>query len=163
MNNGLASGSGGTYPPNDFLGQGGFQQPPPPPQQNYLNGYGGSQWGGNAAPNMHGHSSQMGPPIHEQQAFNNNVGWQNGLTPGQSNGGMQHNHNMGMMGGGGGAMNTYGLPQQFYQDAMNLSKPVETTDEPTLNRALLAARQRGITYKEALNSLHGVRICFISL
>lgn len=48
------------------------------------------------------------------------------------------------------------IPQQIIQEAYALSVPVTASDEPTLVSKLLSARKRGESYKEALNSLHGV-------
>lgn len=46
--------------------------------------------------------------------------------------------------------------QQILHDAFAMSVPVKTADEAILVQALLASRKKGETYKEALNSLHGV-------
>lgn len=48
------------------------------------------------------------------------------------------------------------IPQQVLHDALAMSAPVGAADEPILIQALLGSRPRGETYKDALNSLHGV-------
>lgn len=172
MSNNLASTS--SYPThglpaNDFAAP-GF--PAQPTQQNYINGYPShhpQQWGvAGANHNGHGHQNhQMGPPMHEQQ-HGFNMGWRDtSVPPAGPMGGMnQHGSVMGHIGMGSGLNSApYGFPPQVYQEAMNLSKPVEQGDETMLIRTLVAAQQGhlngqhrgGITHKEALNSLHGVR------
>lgn len=49
------------------------------------------------------------------------------------------------------------LPQQILQEAYAMSTPMKSTDEPTLLKKLVAATQRQESFKDALNSLHGVR------
>ncbi|KAJ3560468.1 hypothetical protein NP233_g10820 [Leucocoprinus birnbaumii] len=46
--------------------------------------------------------------------------------------------------------------QQIFQDALAMSQPVEAADEPLLVQVLLSAKKRRESYKDALNSLHGV-------
>lgn len=58
---------------------------------------------------------------------------------------------------GMGPFNMPFLPPQVLQDAFAMSAPVEAADEMTLVTTLLSSRKRGETYKDALNSLHGVR------
>lgn len=53
------------------------------------------------------------------------------------------------------------LPQQLIQEAYSMSVPVEASDEPTLLSKLLDSRRRSESYKDALNSLHGVFIYLI--
>ncbi|KAF8634397.1 hypothetical protein AX15_000852 [Amanita polypyramis BW_CC] len=53
------------------------------------------------------------------------------------------------------AMNLPFIPQQVIHDALTMSAPVEAADEPTLVQAILSSRNKGETYKDALNSLHG--------
>jgi len=53
------------------------------------------------------------------------------------------------------------LPQQLIQEAYAMSVPVEASDEPTLLSKLLDSRRSSESYKDALNSLHGVFICFV--
>jgi hypothetical protein len=48
------------------------------------------------------------------------------------------------------------IPQQVLQEAYALSVAVNASDEPTLVSKLLSSRKRGVSYKEALNSLHAV-------
>ena len=48
------------------------------------------------------------------------------------------------------------IPQQVIQEAYALSVAVSASDEPTLVSKLLSSRKRGVSYKEALNSLHAV-------
>jgi hypothetical protein len=48
------------------------------------------------------------------------------------------------------------IPQQVLQDAYALSVAVNASDEPTLVSKLLSSRKKGVSYKEALNSLHAV-------
>ena len=52
------------------------------------------------------------------------------------------------------------LPHQVLQDAFALSAPVEAADESSLVKTLLSSKRKGETYKEALNSLHGVSLYF---
>lgn len=52
-------------------------------------------------------------------------------------------------------MNFPFIPQQVIHDALTLSTPVEAADEPVLVQAILTSRNKGETYKDALNSLHG--------
>jgi hypothetical protein len=48
------------------------------------------------------------------------------------------------------------LQQQLFQDALAMSQPVEAADEPLIVQALLSAKKKKESYKEALNNLHGV-------
>ena len=48
------------------------------------------------------------------------------------------------------------IPQQVIQEAYALSVAVSASDEPTLVSKLLSSRKSGVSYKEALNSLHAV-------
>ena len=48
------------------------------------------------------------------------------------------------------------IPQQVIQEAYALSVAVSASDEPTLVSKLLSSRKNGVSYKEALNSLHAV-------
>ena len=52
------------------------------------------------------------------------------------------------------------IPQQVLQEAYALSVAVSASDEPTLVSKLLSSRKRGVSYKEALNSLHAVLYYF---
>lgn len=52
------------------------------------------------------------------------------------------------------------IPQQVLQEAYALSVAVSASDEPTLVSKLLSCRKRGVSYKEALNSLHAVLFSF---
>ncbi|KAK2461645.1 hypothetical protein APHAL10511_006108 [Amanita phalloides] len=52
-------------------------------------------------------------------------------------------------------MNFPFIPQQVIHDALAMSAPVEPADEPILVQAILSSRNKGETYKDALNSLHG--------
>lgn len=56
------------------------------------------------------------------------------------------------------ALNMSFLPQQLLHDAYAMSVPVGATDEPLLLTTLLNSRKKNESYKDALNSLHGVRI-----
>lgn len=47
--------------------------------------------------------------------------------------------------------------QQILQEAYAMSAPVEAADEPFLLTKLLDASRRGESYKDSLNSMHGVR------
>jgi len=49
------------------------------------------------------------------------------------------------------------FPQQIMQEAFSMSSPVEAEDEPMLLNRLLTYARRKESYKDALNSLHGVR------
>lgn len=53
--------------------------------------------------------------------------------------------------------------QQLFQDALAMSQPVEAADEPLLVQTLLSAKKKKESYKEALNTLHGVSTTFQSL
>jgi len=68
---------------------------------------------------------------------------------------MQHNPYPNAM-QGMNPMNFPFIPQQVIHDALAMSAPVEAADEPTLVQAILSSRNKGETYKDALNSLHGV-------
>lgn len=48
------------------------------------------------------------------------------------------------------------ISQQIIQDAFAMSAPVEAADEKILLQALLDSRSKKESYKDALNSLHGV-------
>lgn len=61
------------------------------------------------------------------------------------------------------AFNMSFLPQQILQDAYAMSTPVEAADEPFLLTKLLASRRKGESYKDALNSIHGVLDSFSCL
>lgn len=54
------------------------------------------------------------------------------------------------------AFNMPFLPQQIIQEAYAMSVPVEGSDEPILLTKLLTAARQKESYKDALNSLHGV-------
>ena len=69
---------------------------------------------------------------------------------------MQHNPYPNVM-QGMNPMNFPFIPQQVIHDALAMSAPVEAADEPTLVQAILSSRNKGETYKDALNGLHGVR------
>jgi hypothetical protein len=77
---------------------------------------------------------------------------------------MQHSQYPNVM-QGMNPMNFPFIPQQVIHDALAMSAPVEAADEPTLVQAILSSRNKGETYKDALNSLHGVRgaLCSIDL
>lgn len=49
------------------------------------------------------------------------------------------------------------LPQSILQEAYAMSAPVEAADEPFLLSKLLASSRKSESYKDSLNSLHGVR------
>jgi hypothetical protein len=55
-----------------------------------------------------------------------------------------------------GALNMPFISQQIIQDAFAMSAPVQAADEKILLQALLDSRTKKETYKDALNSLHGV-------
>lgn len=55
------------------------------------------------------------------------------------------------------ALNMSFLPQQLLHDAYAMSVPVGAADEPLLLTTLLNSRKKNESYKDALNSLHGVR------
>ncbi|KAF8745117.1 hypothetical protein AX14_010581 [Amanita brunnescens Koide BX004] len=67
---------------------------------------------------------------------------------------MQHSQYPNVM-QGMNPMNFPFIPQQVIHDALAMSAPVEAADEPTLVQAILSSRNKGETYKDALNSLHG--------
>ena len=69
---------------------------------------------------------------------------------------MQQNSYPGTTMQGMNTMNFPFIPPQVIHDALTLSAPVEAADEPNLVQAILASCNRGETYKDALNSLHGV-------
>ena len=48
------------------------------------------------------------------------------------------------------------LSPQVIQDSYAPNVPVSASDEPTLVSKLLSSRKKGVSYKEALNSLHAV-------
>ncbi len=48
------------------------------------------------------------------------------------------------------------LPQQVLHDAVANSAPVQKSDEDLLYRALISWHTKNGSYKDALNSLHGV-------
>lgn len=75
---------------------------------------------------------------------------------------MQHNPYPNVM-QGMNPMNFPFIPQQVIHDALAMSAPVEAADEPTIVQAILSSRNKGETCKDALNSLHGVRIALCSV
>ena len=57
------------------------------------------------------------------------------------------------------------LPAQFLQDAVRLSAPVgsSTNDDELLAKALHDTKKNGLTYRRAIENLHGVRTAFLPL
>jgi hypothetical protein len=81
----------------------------------------------------------------------NQMPWGNQMPPAQNIPlGMPNMANMGF--------NMPFFQQQILQEAYAMSAPVEAADEPFLLTKLLDASRRGESYKDSLNSMHGVRL-----
>ncbi|KAJ2919310.1 hypothetical protein MD484_g1151, partial [Candolleomyces efflorescens] len=100
-------------------------------------------------------------PISQQNSWNQSMGM-NAQPVGQMDGGhlghQQQWMNQSFQNGIPPGMNTLGLPylpQNVLQDALALSVPVESADEPLLVQQIMNGLIRGESYKEILNSLHG--------
>ncbi|RXW19522.1 hypothetical protein EST38_g6325 [Candolleomyces aberdarensis] len=100
-------------------------------------------------------------PISQQNSWNQSMAM-NTQSLGQMDGGQlapqQQWMNQSFQNGIPAGMNNLGLsylPQNVLQDALALSVPVESADEPLLVQQIMNGLPRGETYKEILNSLHG--------
>ena len=122
------------HPPNRHHQQQPQSQPIQLPPQN--------QW--SQGMQMNGQHQPM-PPQH-QSPFNQPP-WGNQMPPLSS-----FPNNVNAM----PSFNMNFIPQQVLQEAYALSVAVSASDEPTLVSKLLSCRKRGVSYKEALNSLHAV-------
>lgn len=96
-----------------------------------------SSWNQSMSMNPQSLGQMDGVQLAPQQQWMNQS-FQNGITNGMSNLGLSY------------------LPQNVLQDALALSVPVESLDEPVLVQQIMDGLRRGETYKEILNSLHGV-------
>ena len=93
-------------------------------------------------------NGQMAPSnIHPQQMQLNPGAWNNQMGQAQqfANAMMPMGFNMPL------------ISQQIIQEAVSMSTPVDAGDEPVLLTTLLRAKKAERSFREALNSLHGVR------
>lgn len=57
-----------------------------------------------------------------------------------------------------GGMNGFGISQQILNNAYAMSTPIDRSEEGIIIDTLIHGIQAGVSHKEALNSLHGVRL-----
>jgi len=94
-------------------------------------------------------NGQMAPSnMHSQQMQFNPGAWNNQMGQAQqfANAMMPMGFNMPL------------ISQQIIQEAVSMSTPVDAGDEPVLLTTLLRAKKAERSFREALNSLHGVRM-----
>ena len=96
-----------------------------------------NSWNQSMAMNTQSLGQMDGPQLPPQQQWMNQS-FQNGVPAGMNNLGLSY------------------LPQNVLQDALALSAPVESADEPLLVQQIMGGLVRGESYKEILNSLLGV-------
>lgn len=152
--NGYASSSSNPYPDYAQHQQPSYGNNLPmrqPPQPSIHGGQHQPQWPGMMQQSTHQQQQHHQQVQHQHsQRYNNGQNWQ------QQQHGASQTFNNGMPGMG---MSGYGLPfapQHVVHDALPVTNAIQPAEDSIILQTLLRTHKTRETYKDALNSLHGV-------